>query len=73
MKLKQQRLIKLAAEIVAFQAPQAPFTVRNGLSYMKTDFQLQGDCPAVFGMTFSDLEQGMIALVDLDKIYEAVE
>jgi hypothetical protein len=70
MNSKQKRLIELAAEIVAFQAPQAPFTVRNGLQYMKTDLQLQQECPHIFGMSFNALEQGMITLVDLDKNYK---
>jgi hypothetical protein len=66
---QQKRLVELAAELVAFQSPQAPFTVRNGLNYMKTDFQLQNECPQVFGMPFAELEQGLIDTVDLDKQY----
>lgn len=64
-------ILKKAAEVVAFQAECAPFTVRRGLEAMQADPILQSECPDIFGMPFADLVVGMTEFVDLDVEYES--
>ena len=66
---KQIKLIETAAEVVAYQTNQAPFTVARGLSAMAQDPVLQQECLPVFGMSFSDLDTGLRQLVDINKEY----
>ena len=66
---KQSRLIQQAAEVVAYQASSAPFTVSRGLAEMAQNPVLQSECLPVFGMTFSDLDAGLRQLVDINQQY----
>ncbi len=66
---KQIKLIETAAEVVAYQTNQAPFTVARGLLEMSQNPVLQQECLPVFGMTFSDLDAGLRQLVDINKEY----
>lgn len=66
---RQTKLVQQAAEVVAYQATSAPFTVARGLSEMAQNSVLQSECLPVFGMSFQDLDQGLRQLVDINKQY----
>lgn len=67
---RQQAHLDLVCELVAFQS-QAPHTVRRGLAAMEANPVLVEECPAVFGMPFPALKEGLTALVNLDREYES--
>lgn len=64
-------ILKKAAELVAFQAEAAPFTVRRGLQAMQDNPILQRECPNIFGMPFVDLSAGLIEFVDIDEEFKS--
>lgn len=68
MNIKKDALFEQACKLIAFQT-QAPNTVRRGLAALEADPALAAECEDIYGMPFSELKEGMLALADLDYEY----
>jgi hypothetical protein len=66
--MKTSKFLMDAAEVVAFQVPDAPHTPRRGLAAIAANPELIAECVPVFGQSFEQLSAGLSAhgLLDIE-------